>query len=120
MDSPLSRFILQTAEVCMVIRNQSHSMWALVLGKSVLSPLIFIIYMNWTNKYSHINECGTIGNCKISRMLFADLVLLYSIESAGLQRALNGFVSACDIAGMKISTTKTEVFQLSKTLISVR
>ena len=55
-----------------------------------------------------------MGNNKISRLLFADdLVLLASSES-GLQRALNGFAAACDIAGMKISTSKTEVLHLSR------
>ena len=41
---------------------------------------------------------------KISR----DLVLLSSTES-GLQGALNSFADACNTAGMKISTAKTEV-----------
>ena len=36
----------------------------------VLSPLFFIIYMNWMDKLSRINECVTIGICKISRLLF--------------------------------------------------
>ena len=55
----------------------------------VLSPLLFTVYMNWIDKCSQAVECVTIGNCKISRLLFAyDLVLLSSTES-GLQRALN-------------------------------
>ena len=54
------------------------------------------------------------GNCKISRLLFADdLVLLPSTES-GLHRALNSFADACNTAGMKISTTKTEVLYFSR------
>jgi len=39
--------------------------------------------------------------------------LLSSTES-GLQHALNDFATACDNAGMKISTTKTEVLHLSR------
>ena len=66
------------------------------------------------DKLSRTDECVTIGRCKISRLLFADdLVLLASSES-GLQHALNGFAVACDIAGMKISTSKTEVKHLSR------
>ena len=43
-----------------------------------------------------------------------NLVLLDSSES-GLQHILNGSIaSACDIAGMKISTSKTEVLHLSR------
>ena len=64
------------------------------------------------DKLSRIDECVTIGRCKISRLLFADdLVLLASSES-GLQHTINGFAAACDIAGMKISTSKTEVLHL--------
>ena len=64
------------------------------------------------NKLNQTNECVTIRRCKISRLLFADdLVLLDSFES-GFLDALNGFAAACDIAGMKISTSKTEVRHL--------
>ena len=70
--------------------------------------------MNWIGKCSQADECATIGNCKINRLLFAnDLVLLSSTKS-GLQRALNGFADACNTAGMKISTTKIEVLHLSR------
>ena len=59
----------------------------------------------------------TIGRCKISQLIFADdLVLLASSES-DLQHILNDFAFACDIAGMKISTSKTEVLHLSTNLI---
>ena len=58
-------------------------------------------------------EFVTIGS-KISLLLFADdLVLLTSSES-DLHHVLNGFPSACDIAGMKISTSKIVVLHLSK------
>ena len=70
--------------------------------------------MNWTDKLSRTNNCVTIGKCKISPLFFADdLVLLVSSESR-LQHTLNGFAAACDIAGMKISTSKTEVLHLSR------
>ena len=54
-------------------------------------------------KFSRTNECVTIKRCTINRLLFAD---------AGFLRALNGFTAACDIAGMKISSFKTEVLHL--------
>jgi len=82
----------------------------------VLSPLLFIIYMNWIDKRSQTNVCATIGNCEINRLLFVDdLVLLFSTES-GLQRALNDIAAACDNVGMKISTTKNEVLHLWRNL----
>ena len=70
--------------------------------------------MNEMDKLNRIDECVTIGRCNISRLLFADdLVFLASLE-IDLQYALNGFAAACDIAGMKISITKTEVLYLSR------
>ena len=65
------------------------------------------------DKLSRTDECVTIGRCKISRLLFADdLVLLASSES-GLQHVINDFAAACDIAGMKISPFRTEIPHLS-------
>ena len=53
-----------------------------------------------------------IGRFKNYQLLFADdLVLLDSVKS-GLQHALNGFAATCDIAGIKISFSKTEVLYL--------
>ena len=80
----------------------------------VLSPLLFIVYMNRIDNCSPADECATIGNCKSSRLLFADdMFPLSSIES-GLQRALHNFADACNTAGMKISAAKTEVLHLSR------
>ena len=60
----------------------------------VLSPLFFIVYMNWIAKCSQADGCATIRNCKISRLPFSDdFVLLSSIES-GLHRALKCFADA--------------------------
>ena len=70
--------------------------------------------MNWIDKCSPADECATIGNCKISRLLFADDLVLLSSTESGLQRALNSFADACNTAGMKISTAKTEVLHLSR------
>ena len=43
------------------------------------------------------DECATIGNCKISRLLFADDLVLLSSTESGLQRALYSFADACNI-----------------------
>ena len=58
----------------------------------------FIDDMKWIEKRSQADECVTIGNCKISRLLFTDdLVLLFFTES-GLQLALNSFADAYNTA----------------------
>ena len=80
----------------------------------VLSPLLFIVYMNWIDKCSQANECATLGICKISRLLFADDLDLLSSTESGHQRKFNSFSDACNTAGMKISTAKTELFHLSR------
>ena len=80
----------------------------------VLSPLLFIFYMNWIDKCCQADECATTGNCKISRPLFANGCVLLSSAESGLQCPLNSFAEACDIAGMTISTAKTEVLHLSR------
>ena len=104
-------------EVCVRENGKQSKPFLVGVGfrqECVLSPFLFIVYMNWIDKCSQVDECATIGNCKISRPLFADdLVLLVSTEP-GLQRALNRFVDACDTAGMKISTAKTAIFHLSR------
>ena len=55
-----------------------------------------------------------IERYKNSRLPFADESVLLASSESGLQRALNGFAAACDIAGMKISTFKTKVLHHSK------
>ena len=51
---------------------------------------------------------------QINRLLFADDLVLLSSAESGLQRALNSFAYACNTAGMKISTAKTGVLELSR------
>ena len=58
----------------------------------------------------------------VRRLEIAKSVVCYSLmiwfcffsTESGLQRALNSFADACNIAGMKISTAKTEVLHLSR------
>ena len=65
--------------------------------------------INWIDKCSQSDEYVTIGNCKISRLLFADDLVLLSLTESGLQRALNSFAYACDTARIIIRTAKTKV-----------
>ena len=67
--------------------------------------------MNWFDKIiaAKLRRCQN----KINRLLFVDDLVLLSSAESGLQRASNSFADACDSAGMKISTAKTEVLHLS-------
>ena len=78
----------------------------------VLSPLLFIVYMNWIDKCSQADGCATFRNCKISRLLFSDDFVLLSSTESGLHRALKCFADAYDTAGMKINSAKTELLHL--------
>ena len=79
-----------------------------------MSSPLFIAYMNWIDKCRQADECVTIENCKSSRLLFADDLVLFSSTESGLHRALNSFADACNTAGMKTNSAKTEVLHLSR------
>ena len=49
-----------------------------------------------------------------ARILFADDLVMLTSSAVGLQHAFNGFAAARNIAGMKLSTSKTEVSHLSR------
>ena len=70
--------------------------------------------MNWIDKCSQADECATYGNCKISRLLFADDLVLLSSTESGFQCVSNSVADACNTAGIKISSAETEVLHLSR------
>ena len=55
-----------------------------------------------------------IGKCTVQRLLFADDLGLFDSTQNSLQQALDRFSDACSVAGMKISTAKTETMCLSR------
>ena len=92
------------SEVCVRVNGKQSKPFHVGAGlrqRCVLSSLLFIVYMNWIDKCSLADECATIGNCKISRLLFADDLVLLSFTESGLQRALNSFADACNAVAMK-------------------
>ena len=75
-------------EVCAWVNGKQSKLFHLGIGlrqECVLSPLLFIVYMNWIDKCSQADERATIGNCNISRLLFADDLVLLSSTESGLQ-----------------------------------
>ena len=53
-------------EVCVRINGKQSKPFHVGVGLRrgcVLSPLLFIVYMNWIDKYSQADEGATIGNC---------------------------------------------------------
>ena len=104
-------------EVCVRVNGKQLKPFHVGVGLRqgcALSPLLFIVCMNWIDKCRQADECAPIGNCKISRLLFGDDLVLLSSSESGLQRASHIFANACDTAGIKISSVKTEVLHLSR------
>jgi len=75
-------------EVCVRVNGTKSKpfMWVLASGKGAFC-LLFIIYMNYEDQRNQINECATIGNYKINRLLFADDLVLHPSTESGLQHA---------------------------------
>src|SRR5699024_7541652 len=78
----------------------------------VLSPLLFIIFMDRISRRC-TGPGVKLGKVVISKLFFADDLLLLASTAEDLQRLLNRFATECDKEGMKISTPKTEVMTLS-------
>ena len=82
------------SKVCVRVNGKQSKPFHVGVGLRqgcVLSPLLFIVYVNWIDKCSQADECATIGNCKVSRLLFADDLVLLSSTESGLQCTLKSF-----------------------------
>ena len=77
----------------------------------VLSPLLFIIYMDRIARCLG-QECVTIGSVSVSHLLFADDLAIMASSQSDLQRALDRFALECEAASMRINTAKTETCNL--------
>ena len=80
----------------------------------VLSPLLFIIFMDRISRRSATPECAEVGDVRVESLLFADDLAQLASTAEGLQRALSQFAAECSASGMRISTEKTEVMVLSR------
>ena len=76
------------------------------------SLLLFIIYIGKIDKDSSFSSGVTFGECNVRRLMFANDLALLSSNKSDLQYALDWFSDAFLDAGMKISTTKTEIMCL--------
>ena len=105
------------SEVCVRVDSATTKLFRVSVGLRQgcsLSPILFLIYMDRIVKQSE--SCGgvKIGECTVQRLLFADDLVLLDSSQNGLQQAVDRFSDACSVAGMKISTTKTETMRLSR------
>ena len=75
----------------------------------VLSPILFATFMDRIERRSRGPQCVKIGDVEVSRLLFADDLVLLTSSQEDLQRALDRFAAECEVDGMRVSTSKTEV-----------
>ncbi|KAI3361660.1 hypothetical protein L3Q82_002021 [Scortum barcoo] len=79
-----------------------------------LSPVLFIIFMDRISRRSQGPEGVRFGNHRISSLLFADDVVLLASSSQDLQHVLERFAAECEVAGMRISTSKSKAMVLDR------
>ena len=97
-------------EVCARVNNATRKPFRVSMGLRQgcsFLPILFLIYMDRVVKKSEFRGGVKIGECTAQLLLFADDLVLLDSTQNGLQQALDGFLDACSVAGMKISTTKT-------------
>ncbi|KAK3514795.1 hypothetical protein QTP70_032195, partial [Hemibagrus guttatus] len=79
-----------------------------------LSPVLFIVFMDRISKRSQGLEGVQFGDHRISSLIFADDVVLLAPSSLDLQHALGCFAAECEVAGMRVSTSKSEAMVLDR------
>ncbi|KAK3557953.1 hypothetical protein QTP86_003870 [Hemibagrus guttatus] len=77
-----------------------------------LSPVLFIVFMNRISRRSQGLEGVWFEDHRISSLIFADDVVLLAPSSLDLQHALGRFAAECEVAGMRVSTSKLEAMVL--------
>ncbi|KAK3540973.1 hypothetical protein QTP86_007687 [Hemibagrus guttatus] len=79
-----------------------------------LSPVLFIVFMDRISRRSQGLEGVWFGDHRISSLIFADDVVLLAPSSLDLQHALGHFAAECEVAGMRVSTSKSEAMVLDR------
>ncbi|KAK3527104.1 hypothetical protein QTP86_010820 [Hemibagrus guttatus] len=79
-----------------------------------LSPVLFIVFMDRISRRSQGLEGVRFGDHRISLLIFADDVVLLAPSSLDLQHALGHFAAACEVAGMRVSTSKSGAMVLDR------
>ncbi|KAK3511772.1 hypothetical protein QTP70_021807 [Hemibagrus guttatus] len=79
-----------------------------------LSPVLFIVFMDRISRRSQGLERVQFGDHRISSLIFADDVVLLASSGLDLQHALGRFAAECEVAGMRVSTSKSEAMVLDR------
>ena len=112
--------LYKQSEVCVQangMKTEPFNVSVGLLQGCILSPLLFVIYMDKIDKDSSSSSGITFGKHNVLHLQFTDDLALLSLNKSDLQYALDQFSGACLDAGMKISMTKTEIMCLSRHLV---
>ena len=83
------------SEVCFLVGGVISQPFTVGVGLRqgrVLSPLLFIVYINWIASQRRVNDGITATNCRINHLLFAEELVLLASSEQGLQHAHDRFV----------------------------
>ena len=109
--------LYKQSKVCICVNGMKTKPFSVSVGLQqgcVLSPLLFIIYMDKVDKDSSSSSDITFGECNVWHLLLADDLALLSSNKSDLQYALDWFFYAHLDVGMKISMAKTEIMSFVK------
>ena len=96
------KLLHKQSKVCVHVNRMKTKPFSVSVGLQqgcVLSPLLFIIYMNKIDKDSYHSSGVTFGECSVWCLLFAGDLALLSSNISDLQYALDQFSHACLNAG---------------------
>ena len=82
---------------------------------SVLSPLLFNIFINDIGKTLLADDAPILYHSKVNHLLYADDLVLMSTTEEGLQRNIDKLQDFCTKWGLTINTNKSKVMTFSKT-----
>ena len=97
------KLLYKQSEVCVRVNGMETIFFSVSVGLQqgcVLSPLLFILYMEKIDRDSS-SSCGvTFGEYNVRRLLFADDLALLNSNKSDLQYAFDWFSDACLDAGI--------------------
>jgi len=76
----------------------------------VLSPFLFIVYMNWIDRQSRVDKDFTVESCRVGYWFLGTIwFCLHLLNKTDIQCTLDWLAARHDHAGIKSSSEKTEI-----------
>ena len=81
---------------------------------SVLSPLLFNIFINDIGEDLLLDDVPILHDSRISHLLYADDLVLLSTSESGLQSNIDRVHAFCKLWGLSINISKSKIMVFSK------